>query len=398
MDKYDFIQNILGNPKLTPAQQERVLLLAKEEIKKDGELGKELEERVKKLEEKISLTPSPEEQVGENQKNELEHNPIFVSRFLSYFKENTVLKWTTHAWDEKKYETIFDFITDLNSYKKEVSKLFNYNRDLYNLLNYFLYQPKIELEGSGIPKFGWPHLQELKIGWQFPNDLLINWCKENFDNKDDNFIKYPFQYPLPEVLCPTKPIKGKQIATFENVVDIFKTEIQFREHYLYKELKKRTTRISELTFNGLDKLKELDFYTYTFGFLSSFDNILNEIKKNETEKEIDFSYEIKNNELFFNILHRNSFPTRILTTTNPSHFLGGGLNAIAGNIFSVCDFSVISKFKENDKNETNKEILIVHETSKGVFEKGNVRLITEPLIRDYKENVNGFLYQFKFYL
>ena len=53
-DKYDFIQELLENKKLQPTQKERVLLLAKEEIKKDGALGKELEERVKKLEEMMN--------------------------------------------------------------------------------------------------------------------------------------------------------------------------------------------------------------------------------------------------------------------------------------------------------------------------------------------------------
>jgi len=41
-DKYDFIQEILEDKKLTPAQRERVFELTKVEIQKDGHLGKDL--------------------------------------------------------------------------------------------------------------------------------------------------------------------------------------------------------------------------------------------------------------------------------------------------------------------------------------------------------------------
>lgn len=55
-DKYDFIQELLENKKLQPAQRERVLMLTKEEIKKEGIASKDLEERVKKLEEMINIS------------------------------------------------------------------------------------------------------------------------------------------------------------------------------------------------------------------------------------------------------------------------------------------------------------------------------------------------------
>jgi hypothetical protein len=102
-----------------------------------------------------------------NTQNQLTHNPRLVSQYLKKFKENTVLKWTTHPWDEKKYDTIDTFIQELND-DKEYKKLFSVHRDLFNLLNYFIYSPKTKVTESGIPEFGWPNLNELKIGWQFP--------------------------------------------------------------------------------------------------------------------------------------------------------------------------------------------------------------------------------------
>jgi hypothetical protein len=132
-NKYDFIQEILESKKLTVAQRERVLKLAKEEIKKEGVIGKELEDRIRKLEEKLDD--------GQKKKNQLTHNPMLVSKYLNKFKDNTPLKWATHVWDEKKYETIDLFIEDLNK-DKDYNTLFNIHRDLYNLIDYFIYDPK----------------------------------------------------------------------------------------------------------------------------------------------------------------------------------------------------------------------------------------------------------------
>jgi len=403
-NKYDFIQEILENKKLTVAQRERVLLLAAEEIKHENSNDIDLLKRLKEIEEKISQLESVPPKSGDGEtggsgsknKNQLTHNPKLVSQYLKKFKENTPLKWTTHTWDEKKYETIDLFIEDLNE-DKEYNKLFNVHRDMYNLLNYFIYQPKDELNEKGIPNYGWPNLQDLKIGWQFPNHLLINWCKENFDNKEDN-RKYPFQFNLPKELQPQKPIKGKMITTFENVVDIFKTEIQFREDYFYKELKKRNSRLADYKFEGIENFKNLDFYTYTNGFLSALDTVLNEIKKNETEKNILFSYEMQENDLIIDITQLNSFPTRKLNTNNLAHFLGGGMNAISGSIFSLCDFSIISKFTNEKNNEISGELLIVYDGIKGNWSGKDVSINAVPRLQVYNKEITGFTYRFKFYL
>lgn len=52
-DKYDFIQDLLTNKRLTPSQKERVLLLTKIEIEKDRNLGKDLNKRVDELEKSV---------------------------------------------------------------------------------------------------------------------------------------------------------------------------------------------------------------------------------------------------------------------------------------------------------------------------------------------------------
>ncbi|MBP9133350.1 MAG: hypothetical protein KBF75_04940 [Saprospiraceae bacterium] len=405
-NKYDFIQEILESKKLNPAQRERVLLLALQEFKSENDKDEVLIKRIEEIEGKLNEIKSinfPNNELAtsdnnsQNKKNELTHNPRLVSQYLEKFKENTALKWATHIWDEKKYETISLFIQDINADKGYI-ELFNVQRDLYNLLNYFLYTPKVELNENGVPKYGWPNFQDMKIGWQFPNNLLINWCKENFDNKDESDIKYPFQYNLPKELQPQKPIKGSIVTTFENVVDIFKTEIQFRESYFYKELKKKNNKIADYKFEGIENFKNLDFYTYTNGFLSAIDTVLVEIKKNETEKKILFSYEMQENELIIDIVHVNSFPTRKLNTNNLVQFLGGGMNAISGSIFSLCDFSIVSRFIDEKNNEIHGELCIVYYGIKGNISGKELSIIGTPRLQAYDKEINGFTYRFKFFL
>jgi hypothetical protein len=282
--------------------------------------------------------------------------------------------------------------------EKGHQELFKSNRDLYNLINYFLYNPNTSIDENGIPKFGWPKINDLKIGWQFPNNLLIDWCKENFDNKNETEIKYPFQFTILKKIRPKKPIKGKIVTTFENVVDIFKTEIQFRDNYLYKELNKRQRKMADYEFIGIENFKSLDFYTYTSGFLSSIDVILNEIKRNETEKKIVFSYREIKDHLIIDITHLNSFPTRNLIKNDLSRFLGGGLYAISGSIFSLCDFSVISKFEDSEKNIINGELKIVYDSIKGSWSKKDTTIRSNPVFAEYKDDIKGFTYRFKFYL
>ncbi len=83
-DKYDFIQEILEDKKLTPAQRERVFELTKVEIQKDGHLGKDLEQRISVIEQKI--------------KSDFNHIDVLINnagaRFDNYFKNDEGIELT----------------------------------------------------------------------------------------------------------------------------------------------------------------------------------------------------------------------------------------------------------------------------------------------------------------
>ena len=396
-DKYEFILDLLETGKLTPAQKERVMLLSTNVIKDSSQKENEIIKRIEEIEAKIKGGIKPEPPITkEKDKNQLTHKPDYITKYLQKFRENNALKWTTHAWEEKIYESITDFIDELNK-DKEYQEIYNYNRDLYNLLRYFLYKPKQNVDENGVPEFGWPKLNDIRIGWQYPNYLLINWCKENYDKKEIE-LKYPFQFVLPQELQPKKSIKRKMITTFENVVDVFKTEIQFRDNYLYLELDKKRKQTSNFTFIGIEKFEKLDFYTYTTGLLAAIDNVINEIKKRETEKNICFNYIMSEKYLIIDITHENSYPTRIINTNSLTQFMGGGIKTIAENVFSLCDFSVISKFKDQNSIEFAGELSILYEGITATVTGKNIDINDVPILKDYQNEIKGFTYRFKFYI
>ena len=152
-DKYDFIQELLENKKLQPTQKERVLLLAKEEIKKDGALGKELEERVKKLEEMINIssekiptiTKTPLITSQSEKIPIINHDPITIYKLLSSFKTSNPditeegfinFKYLLHGYEQI---TLDEYKEKIKKAREDFSKLKNIPYQLYKNLDAIIY-------------------------------------------------------------------------------------------------------------------------------------------------------------------------------------------------------------------------------------------------------------------
>lgn len=407
-DKISFITELLNSNKIEASQKERLILLTANELKKNNEIDEKIFaeiEAIKKQLTNISTkeafnSPDIEEtpQITDDIKKIKYHNPKIIIDFLKNFRENTNLKFSTHIWDIKeKYTDINGFINGLEQDKKDYqfSNLYNHNIDLYNLINYFLYKPKQEFE-DGVPKYGWPNLLDIKIGWQFPNTVLIDWCKKNYDNQlqSSNF-KYPMQFPLPQNLKPKKRINEKTISTFENVVNVFKNEIEFRDNYLYEEIeKKRNMIIPDFKVESFESLKGIQFYTYTRGVIIAIGRIFEMFKKNEISKKITINHKLEDNIFTLTITQIGSFPTKKIDLYNLKNFIGGDTNDIIKNVFSLSDYSIISKFKTSKDEEIVGELKILSQETKYNLKS----LITDPKFSKIEDNVEGFTHQFKFYL
>lgn len=385
-----FISDLLNYHTISKTERIAVVeLWGKEVDKKINEKLKILKEQTEKNE-TIKIIP-------EN-KNLLYHNPSEVTKLLNKFKENTALKWTTHPWDNLKYNSIESFINEINEDKSYLS-LFNHNRDLLNLIKYFIYIPTTSFENN-IPKYGWSSkLSEMKFGWQFPNNLLIEWCKIHYDNREINSRKSPFKFIIPRELRPKNKVKGIEIKYFEDVVNVFKTEIQFRDNYLENEILKLQNRMKDFEFIGLDSLRNLDFYTYTSAILASIETILLMIKKYETANVVQFKTKVDAKYLNLSITQPNSFPSKLLNIDNTKLFIGGELNAIAANLFSLADFSISTKFTTIDNQLIDGELKILHQESIAEWvNSSTINLVSNPIFEKNQSESTGFTYNITFKL
>ena len=453
-NKITFITELLNSKKIETSQKERLFLLIANELKKSNTSDEKILAEIDAIKKKIGGF----EKIGEDANSDLEtesnfildnidlseetdfplsrltesknlkntkpgknnlqttkpeietlieenlffHNPKKITDFLNNFRENTDLKWSSHIWESKeKYSSINDFIIGLNNDRKTYlfNDLFNYNLDLYNLIRYFLFDPKSKIIDE-VPEYGWPNLNEVKIGWQTPNNLLIDWCKENYDEHINSLnFKFPMEFHLPKKLTPKNKINGKFISTFEDIVNLFKNEIQFRDDYLYDEIKKKVSTIIDFNVELDDNLKGVHLYTYTRGFIMAVGRIFEMFKKNELFKDVRIYSEFKQDCFIIKINQIGSFPTKRIQERNLKSFIGGDLNIIIGNVFSLCDYSIISKFKDENGNEINGELVLLSEKTKGNREKNKLKsLFTTPELISAEGKVDGFMHQFKFYL
>lgn len=441
--KGDFIIDLLASKKISQKDRERILKLsAKEFEKNDVDYQKILSEinGLKKTYEieQSKLTSKIESLFGEiiisrienvsksdydvslqkpgyihdrakandmpSDSERIYHKPKEITKFLKNFEENTALKFSTHIWDKTDFLSSYStYIKQLNEEKKlyGFNNLFKYNRPLYNILNYFLFKPNPGLI-NGIPRFGWnsDELNEIKIGWQFPNDILKKWSIENYENEKEN-KKFPLEMIVPSELKPSERIRGKEINSFEDVANIFKTEIQFRgeEDNFYKEISHRLTNKHNLTNSdgSIEKLKKLHFYTYTKGVVSAIDSIFRSfVKNNESFKDVSFDLKSHQESIEINITQLNSFPSKSLMIERPNSFFSGDSNAIINHLFSLCDYSITSKFNDSD----NLEIVILHDDAFGTPNGNNLkRLDSKMKINNLKDQeIIGFSHKLKFYV
>jgi hypothetical protein len=277
------------------------------------------------------------------------HSPKTIVWYLQKFTENTTIKFTTHFWDslDKQFKSYKNFIESLNEefqYYK-FYKLPQYNSDLYfNLIFPFLFQNKtMKTKNGKEKKFEWG-TYKLKIGWQFPPNLLNQWCENNPN-------KTPYSMEVPKNLLPESKIDGKQLLYFEDFVEIFKKEIEFRRNDLYYAIKKLTREVDpnfDFDFELID-LKGLSFYTQTSKIKSAIRKILRNCSKDMSNKIIiSGKYDEIGKTVIIEIIHKNSYSDLPIDSNKLNLKNQGQLNEIKKDLWSLCDWSIESRFRENN--------------------------------------------------
>ncbi|SIQ92768.1 hypothetical protein [Maribacter ulvicola] len=283
------------------------------------------------------------------------HNPKKVNEWLQYFTiDNTAIKFSTHPWDDDLYNSYQDYISGLmDEHKKyDFYSLQKYSTDLYwNKIYPFLFQNKpTKIELSGEKLFGWGRYK-IGLGWQYPNDVK-SFCKNNFDGKGI-MASTPLTMELPKDRVPNIP--GKTLKTFEDVVNIFKNEIEFRQNSFWvgvkTELQKNLPN-HNVNKTQLDSLKGCSFYTNTENILKAISRIFKMIKSRSESQSINISctLDCDKNLYVLEILHLNSYSDMHIHHPKLIAEKTGDISILRTTLLSLCDFSIESRFKDDDGN------------------------------------------------
>ena len=304
------------------------------------------------------------------------HNPYLTVQLLNTFSANDKdLKYTTHSWEYGKFVSYDDFIKKIQKNWKEISEnLKKQNEKLHAKIFNFLFNKNLgkKNEKGYINSWGEKYL---KFGWSSPE------LKEFCDSTKDS----PFLCPIP--LHIRELDKEWGFTIFDEYVNIFKNEIEFREdsNYLKKLFLDKRKKFLSYDFNiKLINLEGKSFYTDTAYVSNTIEKIFLESFKVRPEFP-DIKVEIEKIENYFLLtitqldskVERNIDDPKIIKPT------GGTLKGIIDNMKNLADFSIMSKFSDENIYRIN---YLVSDKNKKLLEKLN------------QDIYSGFTYEFKFYL
>jgi hypothetical protein len=269
-----------------------------------------------------------------------------IYRFLHLFGEKEALKYTTHIWDKSKEQEGFiyeNFAAFKKQYKKilmEWSKRINDlgNGELWNLIRNFL------LNDDG--NYYWSEYK-IRVGY---NKYLAQWM-------DNNPGKRPSSMPLTEFPEDIRPgvINKRTLDTFNDIIDIFKKCIEFRDDNFYRTVK---NTFKNKSFNvDKEKLKDLEgvtFYTHTQKVKEALEIIAANIFNRKDYPNIEITLKRHEDErgsaIQLGILQVGSYSNKDLYD---SKVLGidqnGDIYTLKEKLNNLCDFAVESKFRVNNE-------------------------------------------------
>ncbi len=318
------------------------------------------------------------------------HDPAKLVGWLNLFnKEGSPIKYSVHSWDDRTLFPTYDIFIEKLMFQvhpdnSDFRKMPQYSPDLFfNKINPFLLQQHLSSKQvNNDITFKWGR-NEIKIGWQYP-DVIRKWSLENYDEKGKDAIT-PFAMEIPKELRPQGRINGKTIKYFEQVVNLFKREIEFRDNDLFigiSVLIANELRGYDINQEELEGLKGCSFFTNTEMVLKAIQIIFGMIRSRPTSRKVSISCRLNHQDKCFDlkIMHHNSFSNKELTHPKIQLKTNGDLKNLQTTLISLCDLSMSSKFK-NDKGQSS--FKQVHYLYPGVSEKSmSPMIIDDELVED----------------
>jgi hypothetical protein len=414
-NKYDFIQDILTDKKLTPSQRERVLMLTANEIKKDKEIGLALQERVTKLEGGKSVTAKPKKIKIEKghpveprnllmfsdesppipegnkvvslsklmgtrsksikKKNETSFHkglpkyfdPKHLYHFLFEYNQDEVLKLTCHDVDSDEISTInklcgtenYDFTKHLDliletfdTFEKKYAPHF-----IKNIIRGYLKGE--DYQGKPL-KNGWSS-DHIKIHWSSPQ--LLEWSKEDENlNTPPNLNEELFaerELLGFEFKTEKSIITGKSIRNFTQLVLHFKHLFHLRRNNSLKKIISHKNKAegwdSKIDFSLHELNENIEFFTDIDKVVQGYSDIIKLIiEQNDNSPgnpEVELSFEKDKDRFLFAIHHLNSVYAKSIDDTLGR--TGKTYTKLIGKINGVCNLHLIADFGKEGSGYIN---------------------------------------------
>ena len=383
-NKYDFIQEVLNNHKLSSAQRERILLLSSAEIKRDKELGNVLEERVIRLEEMVGinagsvLTNNSDECISLNQMIDEEldmsnsvrynnnesrnpslpkkyYNPSDLYNYLLAYNQDPILKSTCHLIDSNELEKIKEYCdTETYNFDKHYAKII----ESYNNINK-LFAPtyiKALIRGyltgkkyDGEELRGW---SDDKIVWHWSHKSIKDWSYENpgVPPNPDVGLSDKLENGGFEFVTPIR-IKEEYLQSLGDLVIHFKKMFHIREdNSLLKILQRQNTyrnwndkidfRLDKSSFS-----ENIEFFTDIDKLLQSYNEIIQLIIEFEKDERSLVFLRLSENEnsIYFSINCINGVYGKSLSSSK-NRLIGQKYEAIIKKLNGLCNIYLQADF------------------------------------------------------
>ena len=392
MDKNSFMFAVLNNPSLTQKERERVISLITRDIEQDlmAQTQRLIREEIKQ-----KSGAKEDKSNGDHARQEAWiHDPRKVCDFLNKFTSDPILRNVFHSWDPSAVKDYDDFIFKIKeclTKDKTFRDLYHYNIGLnYTLREFILNNGKKEFS---IPK------EDIRIGLQYPPDVIKAWMGNNKKNKlaEMPMSAFPVEYR------PKGTYGGREIANMNGLIEYVKHIIEFRDFDFEAMIYDQFTN-PDFTPSIDGSVQGISFYAYTSmvkGFLVTvLDNIRRRILNGAPNKVSVFTKELGKNTFELHILHEGSFADKDINDGKLLYsgdvaswrlWQGGQYNSLV----SVCDYAVQSRFYSDDGSHSLKPYRIDY-LYPGIHGNSSDD-IPEPRKSLMEEDAKGFEYIMTFY-
>ncbi len=389
-----FVSAILNTPGLSIKDREKVLML----LTRDMEEGikSDIREIVAQEIESISRRKAPKRVKADEP--EWIHSPQMVNSFLlSFSTDRSALKYSVHDWEPGEFDGFkYDvFISRINEIKKDNRFLVLYKCNLR--LYYALYDYLLTFKKKKVGDLYWDSEHRIKIGLQYPEGYAQKWMSEN--------PKHPlWDMPLsafPEEFRPLELYGGRQLENMGDIRDLFKHVIEFRDDWqnFLRLIHKYFIGNSDFhTVCNEDDFRAIRFYTFTTPVAVAFMRVAENIRaRSKTGADtVQISIERNTRKSFeLHIKHLGSFPDSFITDYKIKNGTFASMRNYkdkGGSLLSVCDYSVIGRFKdEKGESKTYRICYLYPHVKKD--KDGNPEVRIQEIVGD----TDGFKYIFKFY-